>query len=89
MTSQLPFDQDLFDLLVCPLSRAPLKWVEGRLVSTDAATRRSYRVDGDIPVMLVDESIEMPAPEWQRLIAAEGPVGQGAAAVRSRHGRPG
>lgn len=83
----LPFDQDLFDLLVCPIARTPLKWVDGRLVSTDAATRRCYRVDGDIPVMLADESSELPTEEWQRLIAADGPVGQGAAAVRARHGR--
>lgn len=89
MPSPLPFDQDLFDLLVCPLSRAPLKWAEGRLVSTDPATRRAFRVDGDIPVMLLDESTELPQAEWERLIAADGPVGQGAAAVRNRHGRPG
>lgn len=84
----LPFDLDLFDLLVCPLARTPLKWVDGRLVSTDRATRRAYRVDGDIPVMLIDESLELPEDEWARLMAAEGPVGQGANAVRTRHGRP-
>jgi uncharacterized protein YbaR (Trm112 family) len=55
-----PFDPDLFDLLVCPEARTPLKWVEGRLVSTDPATRRAYRVDGDIPVMLLDESSILP-----------------------------
>ncbi len=87
MTAQLPFDPDLFDLLVCPLARAPLAWVEGKLVSTDPATRRSYRVDGDIPVMLIDESTELAEPEWQRLMALGGPVGQGVAAVRQRHGR--
>ncbi|MEK7412742.1 MAG: Trm112 family protein [Planctomycetota bacterium] len=86
-TSPLPFDLDLFDLLVCPASRAPLKWVDGRLISTDRATRRAYRVDGDIPVMLNDESSEVPQAEWERLMAADGPVGQGAAAVRARHGR--
>ncbi len=85
--SALPCDPDLFDLLVCPLSRQPLKWVDGRLVSTDRATRRAYRVDGDIPVMLIDEAAELGETEWQALMAADGPVGQGAQAVRSRHGR--
>jgi len=87
MAAPLPFDQDLFDLLVCPLARTPLAWVEGRLVSTDRATRRAYRVDGDIPVMLIDQSEELPQDEWERLMALGGPVGQGAEAVRKRHGR--
>ena len=80
-----PFDPDLFDLLVCPEARTPLKWVEGRLISIDPATRRAYRVDGDIPVMLVDESTVLPDPEWRRLMALPGPVGGGPAAVRARH----
>lgn len=82
-----PIDPDLFDLLVCPLARTPLKWVDGRLVSTDPATRRAYRLDGDIPVMLVDESVELDQAAWDALMAADGPVGQGAQAVRTRHGR--
>lgn len=82
-----PFDPDLFDLLVCPVARTPLKWVEGRLVSTDGGTRRCYRVEGDIPVMLVDEAETLAPEEWQRLMALGGPVGAGAEAVRRRHGR--
>ncbi len=87
MPADLPFDLDLFDLLVCPLARTPLTWIEGRLVSTDRNTRRSYRVEGDIPVMLIDESTELSEAEWERLMALGGPVGQGADAVRQRHGR--
>ncbi|MCS6969704.1 MAG: hypothetical protein RMM29_02325 [Planctomycetota bacterium] len=86
MSEGLPCDPDLFDLLVCPLARTPLKWVEGRLVSTDRATRRAYRVQDGIPVMLVEESEELALAEWQRLIDLPGPVGQGAEAVRRRHG---
>jgi uncharacterized protein YbaR (Trm112 family) len=81
---KLPCDPDLFDLLVCPESRAALKWVEGRLVSTDAAGRRSYRVDDGIPIMLVEESLQLSLADWQRLMAAEGPVGGGVAAVEAR-----
>jgi hypothetical protein len=64
-----------------------LAWVEGRLVSTDPATRRAYRVEGDIPVMLIDEAQELDEAEWKRLMAQGAPVGQGADAVRKRHGR--
>lgn len=84
-TPALPCDPDLFDLLVCPESRAPLKWIDGRLVSTDAATRRAYRVDGDIPIMLIEESSVLDAAAWQALMARPGPVGAGAQAVRARH----
>lgn len=83
----LPFDQDLFDLLVCPEARVPLKFVAGRLVSTDGSTRRSYRIDGDIPVMLLEESQVVPEAEWHALMAQEGPVGGGVAAVHARGGR--
>ncbi len=82
--NELPIDRDLFDLLVCPLSRQPLKWVDGRLVSTDPETRRAYRIDGDIPVMLIDEAVTLSADDWRALIDQEGPVGAGAEAVRAR-----
>jgi uncharacterized protein YbaR (Trm112 family) len=84
--NDLPCDPDLFDLLACPAAHAPLKWVEGRLVSTDAATRRAYRVEGGVPVMLVDESQVLAEDDWRRLMALPGPVGAGPAAVRARHG---
>lgn len=83
--SKLPFDQDLFDLLVCPEARVPLKYTAGRLVSTDARTRRSYRVDDGIPVMLMEESVVLDEPTWQAAMAGDGPVGGGVAAVQARH----
>jgi uncharacterized protein YbaR (Trm112 family) len=85
MTDVLPFDQDLFDLLVCPASRRPLKFVEGKLVSTCPQTRRAYRVDEGIPVMLREESQVLDQAEWDRLMALPGPVGAGVAAVQARH----
>ena len=80
-----PIDPDLFDLLVCPESRLPLKWVGGRLVSTDAKTRRSYRVVAGIPVMLIGESQVLGVDQWTELMAQSGPCGGGVAAVRKRH----
>lgn len=86
---KLPFDQDLFDLLVCPEARVPLKYVGGKLVSTDPATRRAYRVDDGIPVMLIEESQPLDEVAWQALMAQSGPVGGGVAAVRARSARAG
>lgn len=87
MSETLPFEQDLFDLLVCPEARTPLKFVGGKLISTDAATRRAYRIEDGIPVMLLEESSVLPADEWQRLMASAGPTGGGIAAVQARHAR--
>ena len=51
---------------------------------TDPVTRRAYRVDQGIPIMLLDESVRVDEPEWQRLMQRAGPIGAGAAAVRAR-----
>lgn len=85
MPDVLPFDADLFDLLVCPESRKPLKFVEARLISTCPQGRRAFRVDAGIPVMLLEESTVLATAEWERLMALPGPVGAGVAAVQARH----
>jgi uncharacterized protein YbaR (Trm112 family) len=85
-SANLPFDKDLFDLLVCPAARVPLKFCDGRLVSTDGKTRRAYRIDAGIPVMLIEESSVLSETEWQTAMNGVGPVGGGVAAVQARHG---
>ncbi|MCA9753944.1 MAG: hypothetical protein KC591_17225 [Gemmatimonadetes bacterium] len=61
-------DPELLALLVCPLSRAPVV-VDGEwIVSTDPATRRRYRIDDGIPVMLIDESEELDEPTWRAIM---------------------
>lgn len=82
--AELPCHPDLFDLLVCPEARTSLKWTGGRLVSTDPATRRAYRVEDGIPIMLLEESTVLTPAEWQQAMADAGPVGAGAEAVRAR-----
>jgi len=59
---------ELLDILVCPLSKAKLV-VDGEfLVSTDPATRRRYRIDRGIPVMLVEESEELDETTWRAVM---------------------
>lgn len=82
--SDLPCDPDLFDLLVCPEARVPLKWVQGRLVSTDPATRRAYRVVDGYPDLIRDHGQVLDQAAWEACMAAPGPVGGGLAAVRNR-----
>ncbi|MBA2481331.1 MAG: hypothetical protein H0V44_11775 [Planctomycetes bacterium] len=81
----LPIDRDLFDLLVCPECRKPLKYAGGKLVSTDGATRRAYRIDAGIPVMLIEESQVLSEADWKCAMESEGPIGKGVAAVQARH----
>ncbi|MEZ5064513.1 MAG: hypothetical protein R3B81_07230 [bacterium] len=65
-------DPELLELLVCPLSRAPVV-VDGEwIVSTDPATRRRYRIDDGIPVMLIDESEELDEPTWRAIMDRAG-----------------
>jgi uncharacterized protein YbaR (Trm112 family) len=70
----LPLDPELLEILVCPVSRAPLVEDGDTLVSTDPKTRRRYRIDEGIPVMLIDESEELDEAKWKEIMA--------------RHGRP-
>ena len=64
----MPIDQELLDLLVCPLSRKPLVLDGETLVSTDPETRRRYRIDDGIPVMLIDESEELDEATWKAVM---------------------
>ena len=60
----MPIDPRLLELLVCPLSRADLVLDGETLVSTDPGTRRRYRIDDGIPVLLIDESEELDPTVW-------------------------
>ena len=64
-TQGMPIDPVLLDILVCPVSKAPLREIEGFLISTDPESRMRYRIDGTIPVMMVDEAEQMSEDEWR------------------------
>ena len=63
-----PLDPEFLKILVCPLSHAPLVQDGDTLISTDAKSRRRYRIVDDIPNMLVDESEELSDPEWKAIM---------------------
>lgn len=68
----MAIDPQLLSIMVCPISHAPLREIEGWLVSTDAATRRRYPIRDGIPVMLTEESEELDLEVWQELMAQDG-----------------
>ena len=73
----MPIDDDLLEILACPESRAPLVAFDDSagswLVSTDAATRRRYRISEDgIPILLIDESEVLGEDRWREIMASCG-----------------
>jgi uncharacterized protein YbaR (Trm112 family) len=60
----MTISKELLDILVCPLSKAPLVLEGDTLVSTDRETRRRYRIEDGIPNMLLEEAEELDMEEW-------------------------
>jgi uncharacterized protein YbaR (Trm112 family) len=61
-------DPDFLKILVCPLSHAPLVQDGDTLVSTDAKTRRRYKIVDDIPDLLIDDSEELSESDWKAIM---------------------
>ena len=61
---------DLLKILVCPETHAPLVVTEdGSLLSTDGGSRRLYRVEDGIPVLLIDESTVLEEKKYDKTLA--------------------
>lgn len=72
-------DRHLLDILVCPADRGPLLLVQRSGGSGDMAlynprTHRAYRIDDDIPVLLIDEAETVGDDEHALLMAQVGPA---------------
>lgn len=52
----MPIPQELLDILVCPLCKAPVKLLADGSGLQCQACRRVYPVRDDIPVMLPEEA---------------------------------
>lgn len=68
----MPIDPKLLEILACPESKAPLVLDGETLVSTDPRTRRRYRIENGIPVMLIDRSEVLSEEEWRTIMARHG-----------------
>lgn len=64
--------KELLDILCCPETKADLVLDDDTLVSTDRATRRRYRIEDDIPIMLIDESEQLNMEEWEGIMKKHG-----------------
>jgi uncharacterized protein YbaR (Trm112 family) len=60
--------RDLLDLLVCPITHAPVVEDGDRLVSRDAATRFAYQVRNGIPAMLPSQAAALSPEEHAEVL---------------------
>ena len=64
--------KELLDILCCPETKADLVLDGNTLVSVDKDTRRRYRIEDDIPIMLVEESEQLRLEEWTLIMKKHG-----------------
>jgi uncharacterized protein len=69
-------DQELLSILVCPADRGPLVLVDDTndQLLYNPRLRRAYRIEDNIPVLLVDEAIEVSDEEHDRLMTRATPA---------------
>ncbi|TDO16851.1 uncharacterized protein YbaR (Trm112 family) [Mycobacterium sp. BK086] len=63
-------DDKLLTILVCPADRGPLVYVDDVLYNS--RLHKAYRIEDGIPVLLVDEAVEVSPEEHERLMALAG-----------------
>ena len=59
----------LLEILACPDDKGPLYYVEDEQRLYNPRLHRSYRIDDDIPVMLIDEATNDDDAEHERIMA--------------------
>ena len=64
--------KDLLEILCCPETKADLVLDGNTLVSVDKKTRRRYRIEENIPIMLIEESEQLSLEEWGRIMKEHG-----------------
>ncbi|MDP4173805.1 MAG: hypothetical protein Q8933_07545 [Bacteroidota bacterium] len=64
--------KELLDILCCPETKADLVLDGNYLVSVDKQTRRRYRIEEDIPIMLIEESEQLDMESWKEIMKRHG-----------------
>lgn len=60
-------DDKLLKILVCPADRGPLMLIDDELLY-NPRLHKAYRIDDGIPVLLVDEAVDVAPEEHERLM---------------------
>jgi hypothetical protein len=64
--------KELLEILCCPETKADLVLDGNTLVSVDKNTRRRYKIENDIPIMLIEESEQLSLEEWKAIMLKHG-----------------
>ncbi|MFH2031770.1 MAG: Trm112 family protein [Bacteroidota bacterium] len=64
--------KELLEILCCPETKADLVLDGETLVSTDKSTRRRYKIEDNIPIMLIDESEVLDVETWSEIMKRHG-----------------
>jgi uncharacterized protein len=65
----MSLDPLLLDVLACPSDKGPLLWFEDEDVLYNPRLRKSYAVVDGVPVLLIDEAVDVGDAEHDRLMA--------------------
>lgn len=65
----MALDPQLLEILACPEDKGPLLYFEEEAFLYNPRLSRRYRIDNDIPVMLIDEAETVDDAENQRIAA--------------------
>ena len=64
----MPLDPMLLEILACPEDKGPLFYLEDENSLYNPRLQMIYRVEDDIPIMLIDEADEVDENEHKRII---------------------
>ena len=64
--------QELLNILACPSCKKPVVLEGASLTCANSDCRRRYRVEDDIPIMLIDQAQVLTPEEWRASAAAKG-----------------
>jgi uncharacterized protein YbaR (Trm112 family) len=65
----MALDPFLLDILACPEDKGPLFYLADEQALYNPRLKRRYKIDGDIPIMLVEESETVSDDEHARVMA--------------------
>jgi uncharacterized protein YbaR (Trm112 family) len=65
----MSLDPLLLELAACPVDKGPLLWFEDEGVLYNPRLKKSYAVHDGVPVLLVDEAVDVGDAEHERLVA--------------------
>ena len=71
----MALDPQLLNILACPEDKGPLLYFESENVLYNERLKRRYRIEDDIPIMLIDQAEGVDEPEHERMMtlaASEG-----------------